>query len=362
MESIERFCVILAGGGNQLWPVTRKDRPKQFVKIPGLGKSMVRQSFDRLEGLIPKENRMIISPSPYDGILKEAFPDVPEENVLLEPYARKTGPAIAYAMYSILSRKGDAIVAITPSDSHIADEAKFRETMEDVFGYVAEHDVLMTLGVKPRYAETNYGYIQVYGGKGVNVGKGPMKVKTFTEKPPKYLANVFCNSGEFFWNSGIIVAKASVLREEMEKGLPQIMGFFSGWEGALGTSAEKVFVERAYADCEKVSIDSGVMEKTDRAWLYPLDCGWLDINGWESFYGVLPKSDASGNLTNLREVELSDCKGNLVLSDNQGKMVAVSGLDDFMVIDTKDVLLICPRSKMPEFVTPEFLRRHEKHR
>ena len=362
MESTDRFCVILAGGGNQLWPISRKTLPKQFVTLPGVGKSMINITYDRVRGIVPEENILIDAPAKYSTLVREAFPSLPEKNLLFEPYARNTGPAVAYAMYSILRRNPDAVMTVTPSDLYIRDLDNYKATMDKVFGYVSRHDVLMTLGVKPDRPYPYYGYIQVWGGSGVVSQEGPFKVKTFTEKPPEKLAAVFFKSGEFFWNSGIMVSKASVLKEEMEKNMPLVTGLFDGWQGALGTSAETAFIERAYGGCEKVSIDNGILEKTDKAWLYPVDFGWYDVDNWDSVYRLYPWKDLDGNLANPENTVLSDTSGSIVISKDKNKLLVVKGLENFVVIDTPDALLVCPRDKVSEFVSPAFLHSHELSR
>ena len=202
------------------------------------------------------------------------LPELPEGNLLLEPYARKTAPCIALATYTILARDPEAVVVASPCDLVIRDEALFASTIGEMFDFVSAHDVLMTLGIVPRSADVNFGYIQVKEGRNAWELERPLQVKTFTEKPPKELAEVFLRTGEFFWNSGIFLWKATVIREEMERYLPDVTELFKGWEKGI---CDPAFVERAYAECPKISLDYGVMERTDRAWLYPAKFGWADV-------------------------------------------------------------------------------------
>ena len=218
-------------------------------------------AYERCLGVVPEENILIITLGKFKDIINEQIPELPKENLLLEPYARRTAPCIAYATYTLLKRNPDAVMAATLTDIIVNDEQLFKETMTHALDYAEKNPVLVTLGVKPDRPDTEYGYIQAVGGKGACSSGDPVKVKTFTEKPDAEIADVFFRSGEFFWNSGIFVWQASVIKEEMERYIPEITRLFDGWEGALGSPAEEVFIERAYTDCIKLSIDYGVMEK-----------------------------------------------------------------------------------------------------
>ncbi len=337
------YCVIMAGGyANHFWPLSRESRPKQFLNIAGRGHSFVRDAYERCLGLVPQENILIITLSRYKDLVREQIPELPAENLLLEPYGRKTAPCIAYATYTLLGRNPEAVVAVTPADLLIPDEGLFRETLSRALDYAARNEVLATLGIVPSRPDTNYGYIQAVGGALARNDDKPVKVKTFTEKPDAALAQVFYQSGEFFWNSGIFVWQARVIEEEMRKYTPEITTLFQGWESALGSPAEEVFLERAYTDCTKLSIDYGVMEKTDRAWLFPVRFEWSDIDNWESLYNSEAK-DGDGNLCLSPNNYLKDSSGNILLAQNAKKLIAVDGLKDYVVIDTPDVLLVCPR-------------------
>ena len=339
-----RYCVIMAGGtANHFWPISRESRPKQFLDISKTGKSLIRMTYDRFLGIVPKENILVVTLDRFGELVKEAIPEMPEENILLEPYSRNTAPCIVYSTLSILKRDPDAIIVATPADHFISDEVSFRKTMTEAMDYACKYNVLMTLGIKPTKPETSYGYIQVSGGKAAAQSDKPVKVKTFTEKPDKALAEVFCKSGEFFWNSGIFAWKASVIHDEMVKYIPDVISLFDGWEEALGRPNEKSFLQKAYADCPKISIDYGVMEKTDLAWLYRGEFGWLDIDTWESLFGAIKWKDPEGNASNTAKTLFNENRDNLVITEDKKKIYAIKGLKDFLVIDTEDALLICPR-------------------
>lgn len=333
----------MSGGycGN-MWPACRGSQPKQFLHINGSSSSLIREAWNRCLKLVPPENILVVALQRHKDKVKREIPELLDENLLLEPYGRHTGPCVAFATYTLLKRNPDAVTAFVPSDQRISDDGKFRKTLLKAFDYVEMNPVLLTIGVTPDKPGPSFGYIQVLGGKDACMVGEPVKVKTFTEKPDMELAKVFCESGEFYWNSGIFVWRADVIREEMEACMPEVTNLFNGWEGALGTSAEKDFINTAYSDCIKISIDNGVMEKTERAWMCLAEFGWSDVDNWATYYANCRKTDAGGNATNTRKQLMDNASGNLVVSRHRNKLVAIKGLKDYVVVDTDDVLLICP--------------------
>lgn len=354
---------MAGGAGTRLWPLSRNSCPKQFLDIANTGKTLARQTWERFAGLVPKDNILVVTSAKHKDLIMEQIPELKPENVLLEPYSRNTAPCIAYAAYTLLKRNPDAIMAATPIDHIIFDEDRFRDTLNEAFETAASRRVLITLGVTPTRPDTNFGYIQVTGGDAASKNEA-LKVKTFTEKPDAELAKIFIDSGEFFWNSGIFVWRADVIREEMEKHLPEVTGLFAGWEKSLGSKFEEKFIEKVYTDCIKISIDYGVMEKTDRAWLLPAKFGWTDIGDWESLYSFIPDKDGGENAELAGRVLKDNDKGNLIISNRKDKLLAVKGLENFMVIDTDDVLLICPKDgkQFKEFVAGIAMPGFEKYR
>ncbi len=338
------YCVIMAGGiGSRFWPISRVSKPKQFLDFGGR-KSFLRMTYDRFTGIIPPENIVVVSLAQYADLVREHLPELSDENLLLEPYNRNTAPCLAYATYSLLKRDPEAVIVATPSDLLIGDLGMFEQTIGDALDYASDHDSLITLGIVPDRPDTNFGYIQVTGGKESYNQSIPVKVKTFTEKPDLELAKVFLASGEFLWNSGIFVWQASVIRREMEEYLPEVTKLFKGWESELGSPCESAFLEKVYMNMERMSIDYGVMEKTDKAWLYPAKFGWADIGNWESLYGYLAEKDPDGNaVKNSGKTLLQQDRDNVIYSYAKNKLVAVKGLENYVVIDTDDILMICPR-------------------
>ncbi|MCQ2119040.1 MAG: mannose-1-phosphate guanylyltransferase [Bacteroidales bacterium] len=337
------YCVIMAGGtANRLWPVSRNSRPKQFLPADIFGDSFLRTTYERFLKVVPKENILVVTLGRFADMVRQEIPELSPENLMLEPYGRQTAPCIAYSTYKILKRNPDAIVLTTPSDQEIDDEEAFIEDMKELLGHAAAYPVLMTLGITPRDPETSYGYIQVAGKRSDENRESAVKVKTFVEKPDRTLAEVFCKSGEFFWNSGIFAWRASVIKEELEKYTPEIVSLFEGWEDALDTDKETSFLEKAYSGCQKLSIDYGVMEKTSIAWLYPGHFSWKDLDTWGAVYRYAPEKDKDGNVVIARKSLTQDNKDTMIFSTDKKKVYAVKGLKGFLVVDTEDALLICP--------------------
>ncbi len=365
MNSQHCYCVIMAGGnGIRIWPVSRNAKPKQFLDVADTGKTFIQSTYERFSKIVPKENIIVVTGNRYRDLVHEQLPELAPENLLLEPYSRNTAPCIAYATYTLLKRDPEAKIVVTPSDHLIEEDDIFVQTIENAFDYVEKNDVLMTLGVVPTRPDTNYGYIQAYGGSEAYKQGVPLPVKTFTEKPDRELAEVFISTGEFFWNAGIFIWKAQTIRSEMEKHLPEVTGLFAGWENTLGTAVESEFIGRAYTDCANISIDYGVMEKTDRAWISPVQFRWNDVGTWESLYNIIPEKDDCGNACNLDKTLMEETKNTLVVSPKKKKLIAIKGLENYMVVDTEDVLVICPKDdkKFKEFISGIAMPDYEKYR
>ena len=359
------YCVIMAGGsGTRFWPVSRAAKPKQFIDMADSGKTFIRETYERFLDVVPQENIIVVTATKYRDLVMEQIPEIKEENLLLEPYSRNTAPCIAFATYTLLKRNPNAHMIVTPADHAIDDVELFKSTMRQALEYVDQNDVLMTLGVVPTRPDTNYGYVQAVGGRGAYESNDPMPVKTFTEKPDRAMAELFISTGEFFWNSGIFVWRAETIKEEIEKHLPEVTGSFTGWEMALGSKIESEFVTRAFTDCTNISIDYGVMEKTDRAWIYPVKFGWSDIGTWESLYNHISEKDAYKNAVEVESTLLEETSGSLVISTDKKKLIAIKGLDNYMVIDTEDALVICPKDdkSFKEFISGIIMPEYEKYR
>ncbi len=333
-----KYCVIMAGGvGARFWPRSRRSMPKQFLDILGTGRSFIRQTYDRFAGLVPPERFLVVTNRNYRDLVLEHLPELRPEQVLCEPVGRNTAPCIAYAAYTLLKQDPDAEMIVTPADHLILDEEAFRSVIAECLDFAGRHDALMTVGIKPTRPDTGYGYIQVSDDQPVS------KVKCFTEKPNLELAQTFLQCGEFLWNSGIFIWTVRAIVEAFGRYLPEHDQLFRGVMQALGTPDEAGAVARAFAECRSISIDYGVMEKADNVYVRCGDFGWSDVGTWGSVYQHARK-DRYANAAPSEGCYLYDTRSSIV-SLPEGKVAVISGLKEYIVVDTDDVLMICPRSE-----------------
>lgn len=328
----------MAGGiGTRFWPKSRQSMPKQFLDILGTGKSFIRHTYERFAKLVPPENFLVVTNVRYKNLVLEHLPEIDESRVLCEPVGRNTAPCIAYAAYTLMRRDPDAEMIVTPSDHLILNEEDFRSIIVECLDFAREKNALMTVGIKPTRPDTGYGYIQVSDSSPIS------KVKCFTEKPNLELAQTFLQCGEFFWNSGIFIWKVRSIVEAFGKYLPEHHMLFSGVMNATGSDAERNIVDLAFAECRAISIDYGIMEKADNVYVRCGDFGWSDVGTWGSVYQHSRK-DRYANAAPPEGCYLYDTRSSIV-SLPQGKIAVISGLKEFIVVDTDDVLMICPRAE-----------------
>ena len=344
MSKSHEYCVILAGGsGDHFWPLSRESRPKQFYTADFNKISFLQKSYRRMLDMFDEEHIYISSQAKYKDLIFEQLPDIPENRLLLEPYGRNTGPSIAFATYTLLAKDPDEVMVIIPCDQKISNLELFSQTIRNGLDYASSRNILLTLGIVPTSANTNFGYVQVAGS--YTQGE-PVKAKTFTEKPSSELAKVFVESGEFLWNSGIFIWKAAAIREEMHKCCPEITRLWKGWQKELGTIRENHFVNHVYADNPNISIDYAVLEKSNNLYVLPSNFGWSDVGNWNAFYETYPDKDENGNMSLiLNKSILEDNTNSIIYRTNPKKLFVVRGLENYIVVDTEDALLICPREE-----------------
>lgn len=340
MATNHRYCVIMCGGiGSRFWPYSRADRPKQFIDFFGTGRSLLQMSYDRILPVVPKENIVIVTNEQYAPLVKEQLPDLKDDQILLEPARRNTAPCIAWAAYHIAARDPEASMIVTPSDHLITRQQAFEECVTKGFEFVEQNEALLTLGIEPTRPETGYGYIQI----GEAVDKNISKVKTFTEKPNLELAKVFLASGEFFWNSGIFLWKASSVINALHTYAPDITNVFDNGLDSFGTAKETDFIAREFPGCVSISIDFAIMEKATNVYVEKVNLGWNDLGTWSALYDNSPKNK-DANVTQNCSVLAYNSTGNIFAVQGD-KLVVVSGLSDYIIADAGDVLLICPKSE-----------------
>lgn len=335
------YVVIMAGGiGSRFWPISRTNYPKQFLDILGTGKTLIQHTLDRFLKLTPIENIYVVTADEYVGITKEQLPNLPADNIVSEPFRKNTAPCVAYISFKLAQLDKDARMIVAPSDHLILDEGAFIEVCHQGLGFASEKNALITLGIEPTHPNTGYGYIQHDGEEG---GKGLHKVKTFTEKPNKELAQTFIASGDFLWNAGIFVWKASCIITAFKKYLPEMHELFYSEREKFNTDGERSAIQTIYPQCPSISIDFGVMEKADDVYVIPASFGWSDLGTWNSAWENMEK-DYLDNAVAGNNVIVFDATRCMVHVNND-KLLVLQGLDDYIVVDTKDVLLICQKEK-----------------
>jgi mannose-1-phosphate guanylyltransferase len=338
------YVAIMAGGiGSRFWPLSRVNHPKQFLDILGTGRTLIQQTFDRFTNLVPVENIFVVTANEYIGVSQEQLPQLPKENILGEPFRKNTAPCIAYISFKLQELNPEASLIVAPADHLILNEPRFLEVCNDALHFVNHFNSLVTIGITPTYPNTGYGYIQH---ESIEAVPSVFKVKTFTEKPNKELAKTFLSSGDFLWNSGIFIWKIKNGLDAFHKHLPEVYEVFHSEKDKLNTDEEKRILERVYPQCPNISIDFGVMEKADNVYVIPASFGWSDLGTWNSAWDNMEK-DYFENAVAGDNVIVFDTNKSVVHVPDE-KLVVLQGLDDFIVVDTKDVLLICTKDKEQE--------------
>ncbi|ASZ10380.1 mannose-1-phosphate guanylyltransferase [Chitinophaga pendula] len=341
MTNVNRhfYVAIMAGGiGSRFWPYSRTDYPKQFLDILNTGKTLLQWTYERFSQFIPKENIYVVTHQQYTSKVAEQLEELPIGNIVSEPSRKNTAPCIAYISHKISKQDPKACVICAPADHLIMDGPAFISACLNALLFVQKDNALVTLGIKPTRPDTGYGYIQF---ETQQAADNVYKVKTFTEKPDVELARTFLQSGDFLWNAGIFVWNVKTILAAFKKYLPEIDELFEQSRPALNTPAEKEEIDRIYSQCTNISIDYGIMEKADNVYVIPSNFGWSDLGTWASAYENLEK-DYLGNAVQGKNVMVVDATKCMIKAP-QDKLVLVQGLDDFIIIDTNDVLLICKK-------------------
>lgn len=336
------YVAIMAGGiGSRFWPQSRTAYPKQFLDILNTGKTLIQWTFERFAQFVPKENIYVVTAAEYSHICAEQLPEIPLQNIIAEPSRKNTAPCVAYIAFKLLKLNPNACLVVAPSDHMIADTQTFIDITKKALAFVTANKAFVTLGIQPTYPNTGYGYIQ-YDQSNVQDGS-VFKVKTFTEKPSLDIAKKFLESGDFLWNGGIFIWKAKDIVDGFAKYDADTYELFDGEIEALNTDKEKEAIERIYPLCKNVAVDVALMEKAENVFVIPSSFGWTDLGTWTSAYDNLEKDRLDNALAaeNVVVIDATKC----MVSAPADKLVVLQGLDDFIVIDTKDALLICKKEK-----------------
>ncbi len=331
---------MAGGGGTRFWPLSREERPKQFIDSMGIGKSFLQMTFERFGAFVLPEHYYVVTGEHYKDLVLEQLPQLRPHQVITEPCRRNTAPCIAYAAYKIRSLDPEATLIVTPSDHYIANQTAFEQVIAAGLEYASEHDELLTIGITPTYPATGYGYIEV--DKLQEKLDECVPVVRFKEKPDQDTAMKFLAAGNFYWNSGMFIWRAQSIIGEIENYLPDMAEAFARnihW----GSAYEREDADRLYPTLQNISIDYGVMEHSRQVRLLRGNFGWNDIGTWGSLYRQMDKDEGENVLRG--GVEATECRNCLVVNTESGKTVYLYRMADTMVVTTDDTIVVADRRK-----------------
>lgn len=327
----------MAGGiGTRFWPISRSHFPKQFHDVLGVGKTMLQQTAERFDGIIPHENMYVVTSLEFADLVKEQLPFLKDYQILCEPQRRNTAPCIAYAAYKISKINSKAKLVVVPSDHVILNTEEYKKKIKIAL-HAAKEQVLVTLGILPTRPDTGYGYIQFQPN-----GEDILHVKTFTEKPNLELAEAFLDSGDYVWNAGMFIFSVKTFKKELEKHQSRLAEQFEEGMSLYYSEKEPEFIRKVYAVCKNISVDVGIMEKSKDVKVVLADIGWSDLGTWKSLYEVKDK-DSNDNVVDANALVYDS--QNTIIKSTTDKLIVVNGLSDFIVVDNGNVLMICPKDK-----------------
>ena len=344
MAKVNNHVVIMAGGvGSRFWPMSTKERPKQFIDVLGVGRSLLQLTFERFAGICEPENVWVVTNNSYYDIVREQLPQVPKGNILREPCRRNTAPCIAYVSWRIKSQDPKANVVVTPSDHIVTDPVEFRRVIQQCLSFTSESDAIVTLGMKPNRPETGYGYIQADLSDSSPRNKEIFRVDSFREKPDLETAKKYIRQNNYFWNAGIFIWSVGTIVNAFRIYQPSISKVFETLLPVYGTDEEQTLIDLHYPECESISVDYAIMEKADEIFVCPADFGWSDLGTWGSLLQQSQR-DLYGNTGIGQNIELYDSH-NCIVHATQARRVVVQGLDGYIVALKDDTLLICKLSE-----------------
>lgn len=338
--SRQTFVAIMAGGvGSRFWPGSREHRPKQFLDMLGVGKSLLRLTFERFLPICPASNIFIVTNAAYRDLVKQQLPELSDNQIIGEPSRNNTAPCIAYTALKLAALDPHANMVVAPSDHIVLQENVFRDKITQALAFASKQDALVTLGIQPSRPDTGYGYIQC----GTEAEPGIFSVERFTEKPDLDNARQFVASGQYLWNAGIFVWSLPAILRAYQTLASDIFQILEPGRAAYNTPDEQTFIARHYPTTPDISVDFAIMEKANNVFTLPADFGWSDLGTWASLHAECPQ-DADGNVLQSRTVVALEVKNSLVRAP-EGKLVVLKNLDGYIVVDEGDVLLIWPKSE-----------------
>ncbi|MCH7504985.1 mannose-1-phosphate guanylyltransferase [PVC group bacterium] len=331
-------AVIMAGGyGERFWPKSRRRRPKQFLDITGRGKSIIRETYERVRKFIPKDQIFVVTHTTQVSLVKQHIPALPQNQILAEPMSRNTAPCVAWAAVECEKRFSDAVMLILPSDHIVINERVFEKDVVVACQQALNSDGLVTFGIPPAYPETGYGYIE----RGKKVAPLTYQVRQFTEKPGLKRAEKFIRSGKYYWNSGMFVFRASVILDAVKRCDPKLYRAVKTMRQSRGKKVPVGIIQKVYRQCEKKSLDYAVMEKYPHVYLVTARFRWSDIGSWSAVFDLVAKKPDQNVVLGKGQTVIMNSSGCLVSTDSD--LVALCGVKDLVVIKEKDALLICQK-------------------
>lgn len=334
----------MAGGvGSRFWPMSTTEKPKQFIDVLGVGRSLLQLTFDRFKGICSPENVWVVTNRSYKDLVLEQLPEILVTNILCEPCRRNTAPCIAYVSWRIKSKDRNANIVVTPSDHIVTNCEEFKRVISQCLKFTSETDAIITLGMKPTRPETGYGYIQADLSSCSPRNKEIFRVDSFREKPDLETAKKYIQNKSYFWNAGIFIWSVNTIVNAFRIYQPAISKIFESLQPVYGTPKEQEEIDLRFPECENISVDYAIMEKAEEIFVCPADFGWSDLGTWGSLL-VQTKKDLYGNGVIGENVSLFDTH-NCIVHTLDKKKVVIQGLDGYIVADDGNKLLICKLSE-----------------
>ena len=341
------YAVIMAGGvGSRFWPVSRMNYPKQFQDIMGVGETLLQLTFKRLSTIVVRENILILTNEAYKEIVNEQIPNLVEDQIILEPEMRNTAPCILMAALKINKQNPDAVMLVAPSDHWIIEKDMFLADVIKAFKIAAQEKILVTLGIKPTFPNTGYGYIKYAEEDSLKNAPGIFKVQKFAEKPTLRNAKLYLEEGNYVWNAGIFIWKASVIVDSFKQHSKELFDLFHTGMEFFNEKGEQNFIKETYPKARNISVDYAILENSENVYVIPATFDWDDLGTWGALYSKLAKDDNKNAVVNSKLMP-GDSKSNMVYTHNN-KVVILEGLENYIVVDSGDVLIIVPREKEQE--------------
>lgn len=338
--------VIMAGGvGSRFWPMSTPQKPKQFIDVLGIGRTLLQLTVDHFDGICSVENVWVVTSVHYRDIVRAQLPGIPDSNILLEPCMRNTAPCIAYVAWKIRQKDPEANLVISPSDHIVMDVHEFARVIRKGLGFVTDEERILTLGMFPSRPETGYGYIKVKSERLKEKGQEETEiaeVEGFKEKPDLRTAEEYLAEGGYYWNAGIFLWNVKTIEKAFRDNQPEIAAIFDSLNDVYYTPQEQAAIDLKFPECRNISIDYAVMERAANIYVFPADFGWSDLGTWGSLYEQLPKDEAQNAVVGkgVRLVESTGC----VVHVPETKQMVLQGLENYIIAEENGVLLVCRKS------------------